>query len=49
MQCINMLNTSTADQRMRITADDFVGPLEILYDFGVNKLYYHIHMCIKLK
>lgn len=35
MQAICMLDAATADQRMRVTADDAVGPLEILYDFGV--------------
>lgn len=36
VQSICMLDASSADQRMRVTADDVVGPLEILYDFGVS-------------
>jgi hypothetical protein len=38
VQAIGMLDASTAEQRMRVTADDVVGPLEILYDFGVSLL-----------
>eukprot|EP01038_Epipyxis_sp_PR26KG_P009383 gene9383-12642_t len=34
LQSIAMLDTSTADQRMRITAEDVVGPLDIMYEFG---------------
>jgi hypothetical protein len=36
MQSISMLDASTAEQRMRVIADDVAGPLEILYDFGVS-------------
>lgn len=36
VQAISMLDASTAEQRMRVSADDVVGPLEILYDFGVR-------------
>lgn len=36
VQAICMLDASSGEQRMRISADDVVGPLEILYDFGVT-------------
>jgi hypothetical protein len=34
LQAIAMLDASTADQRMRVTGDEAVGPLEVLYEFG---------------
>eukprot|EP01032_Pedospumella_encystans_P011063 gene11063-12896_t len=34
VQAICMLDASSGEQRMRVSADDVVGPLEILYDFG---------------
>jgi hypothetical protein len=57
VQAICMLDASTADQRMRVTADDAVGPLEILYDFGVSLdhmafvclcvyMYMYMYMCM---
>ena len=36
VQAICMLDASSGEQRMRVSADDVVGPLEILYDFGVR-------------
>lgn len=36
VQAICMLDASSGEQRMRVSADDVVGPLEILYDFGVS-------------
>jgi len=38
IQSISMLDASTAEQRMRVIADDVAGPLEILYDFGVSRI-----------
>ena len=37
VQAICMLDASSGEQRMRVSADDVVGPLEILYDFGVSR------------
>lgn len=38
VQAICMLDASSGEQRMCVSADDVVGPLEILYDFGVSPL-----------
>jgi hypothetical protein len=40
VQAIGMLDAATAEQRMKVTADDVAGPLEILYDFGVRRTYF---------
>jgi hypothetical protein len=40
VQAIGMLDAATAEQRMKVTADDVAGPLEILYDFGVSHAYF---------
>jgi hypothetical protein len=34
LQAISMLDASTADQRRRVTGEEAVGPLEVLYEFG---------------
>lgn len=33
-QTLAILDTSTAEQRTRITAEDAIGPLDILFEFG---------------
>lgn len=33
-QTVGILDTSTADQRSRLTAEDVAGPLEMLFEFG---------------
>ena len=33
-QTVGILDTTTADQRARLTAEDVVGPLEMLFEFG---------------
>ena len=33
-QLIGLLDTPTADQRARLTAEDVIGPLDMLFEFG---------------
>ena len=34
MQALSMLDASTSEQRSKVTGDDAIGPLEMLYEFG---------------
>lgn len=34
LQCVSILDTATAEQRSRKTAEDILGPLEMLFEFG---------------